>query len=122
MQSLKDFKKTATDKAFAEVYAWKQEHCETYSNFALEMMLPGYQITKTETLMEGILRPELMTAQSLQKALRKAHAIQATELGVQAGVDIGLQEMISAYNDTDGLIGDYLDEMVLSSGEQLNVG
>lgn len=38
MQSLEDFKKTATDKAFAEVYAWKQEHCETYSNFALEMM------------------------------------------------------------------------------------
>lgn len=38
MQSLEDFKKTTTDKAFTEVYAWKQEHCETYSNFALEMM------------------------------------------------------------------------------------
>lgn len=38
MQTLEDFKKTATDRAFAEVYAWKQEHCETYSNFALDMM------------------------------------------------------------------------------------
>lgn len=38
MQSLEDFKKTATDKAFAEVYAWKQEHCDTYSNFAIDIM------------------------------------------------------------------------------------
>lgn len=38
MKSFEKIKKTATDRAFTEVYAWKQKNSKVYSDFAIDIM------------------------------------------------------------------------------------
>lgn len=88
-------------------------------SFLKEMLLlPGVQVQKTSQLLPKHLKFGVHTPDEISKALKAVRTEQALQLAGQTVAPLAIYEALAAYNNAEGLVGDYSDSLDQTMNKQ----